>query len=303
MSNAPSDSPFEFEIAQSSECMDAESAPQSSQSHDSQTNWWQHALGLFLIIVSTIVAAMIYLTSSREAPILLCIGVASGYYTLICCWWVFGNQTYRFKLGLIMFGLLYFIQIAIAMTEPGPGIPVILSLIFGFLLANAGFVLVKLLSVILLKWLSRVEIRLKHQLDKSVSNRIRYGLAEIMLVTTIVAVLVAVMRSIDGRSEIGGGFGRIVLVLACINIFHFLIFWPLLFAGFVVRMRVILTALSIGVFALTVWSQEPFFNAVLGNGGGYAEILMLDSTFAITVALHFAIANLSGYQLVQRQKA
>lgn len=265
----------------------------------SQYGWWPHVSGVFLIIASTILAVLVL--RRPESVTLLSIGVISGYYTLICCWWIFGKQEIRIQAGVVLLGLLYGLQVALILGSPGS--PPVFSLMLGFLMANAGFIFVKLSSVILLAWLSRVEIRHESEIDDRVSPRIRYGMAEIMLLTAIVAILVAIMRGLDDQASDYSDFGRVVLVLTCVSIFHFLIFWPMLFAGFIVKMRWLLILVSACIFALTVWGQKPFFDAVFGESSeGYVEVLMFDLPFAITVALHFAIANFKGYRLVQRVK-
>ncbi len=301
MTNAPSNSPFSFENAQ------ADQAANVSPSHllALDQSWWQHVLAILLVITCTFIAG-VYLDGNREIPLLLSIGVISGYYTLICCWWVFGKHFIRFLFGSVLFGALFIVQIIIAALGPAPPL---VSLIYGFLIANAGFVALKMISVVLLRWISKIEIRNNRQSDESVSPRIRYGLGEIMLLTTMVAVMVAIAKGLDARAfdldaqqSNDQSYQRILVVLSCISVCHFLIFWPLLFAGFAANLRWLMILVSILVFSLVVYAQAPLFDAVLGLGVKYAEILMLDVTFLFTIVVHFAIVNLNGYHLVQKVK-
>lgn len=301
MSNVPTNSTFNLETPQA--------APPGKKSRSNllalDQSWWQHVIAILFVVTLTMIAG-VYLHRTSDTSLLLSIGVISGYYSLICCWWVFGKLFVRFLFGSVLFGGLFIVQIIIAALGPAPSLT---SLFYGFLFANAGFVALKIISVVILRWISKIEIRSGRQSDDSVSTRIRYGLGEIILLTTMVAVMIAIAKGLGARAfdlyapqTSVQSYQRILIVLSCISFCHFLIFWPLLFAGFAANLRWLMILVSILVFSLVVYAQAPLFDAMLGVGVKYMVILMLDVTFLFTIVVHFAIANLNGHHLVQRMR-
>lgn len=171
---------------------------------------------------------------------------------------------------------------------------------------NGAYFAAMLVAHLIFARLSRVSIQHKSHCDPSVTDELRYGIGELLMVTAATALLLAagqVLTTEDtyDRPE----FLSLFFALVVIGIFHFVIYWPILVATLSSQHRLSTIVLSMCVFTIAVVVEIYLFRH-MGWGDGWHEIVvvtgLLNFPFAIVVIVHLAIVNRFGYRLMMKRR-
>lgn len=265
-----------------------------------------HAVGFVVVCVfSFVLAVTLRIRSGGDGATMATIGVSFGYFTVLACWATFGHSAQRFVLVPILLSSVYVIQILVfALAGPGFDFEVLVAVT----VSSAAFFALMLFSSFVLRWVSKIRVHHSSNSDKFYSERLRYGIGELLLVTGVIALLIAIGKTASGDID-PGRYKRIFAIFALLGLFHFILYWPIFLASLSKHRRILTIAGAVLVVAICIPAEAVMLSDFMNGGGrrGYSAeeiypILLFDFPFILVIASHFTIAYLSGHRLVMRKR-
>ena len=157
-------------------------------------------------------------------------------------------------------------------------------------------------------WLFRQwhHLRIVHRGElaaEGLAERLQYSLGQMLLVTTLVAVALAIGRGIFSLASEGDGPRGSVLTLAVFFMllvgYNLLLAWPLLWAVLATRGIVWRLAAAAVLVALVLVSAYPLCVAVLGSGEGRWIFWLTFAPLPAYLLTHLFATRLCGYRLLR----
>ena len=271
---------------------------------------WAKTLGLHAVafivvcVFSSILAASLETSPRGDGSVLATIGLSFGYFTVLACWTTFGQSTLRFVLMPILLFCAYVMLIVFA---SGPGID--FEVLVAIALATTAFFALMLFSSFMLRWVSKIRVHHRSNSDEAYSERLRYGIGELLLATGVVAMLIAIGKTTSVDLDSLGDFKRVIVILTLLGLFHFILYWPVFLASLTCHRRILTMAGAVLVIAITIPAEVIIHSDFMNPGGmrgnrteAVYPILLLDLPFVLAIASHLTIAYLLGHRLVMRKR-
>lgn len=278
---------------------------------DSQSPFeWAMTLGLHAVafvvtcVFSSILAASLGTRSGGDGPTMAMIGLSFGYFTVLACWTTFGQSNLRFILVPILLGCIYVMQMVVFGVS-GPGFD--FEVLVAVTVSSAAFLALMLFSSFVLRWISKIRVYHRSNADENYSERLRYGIGELLLATGVVALLIAIGKTASGDID-PGKYKRIFAILALLGLFHFILYWPIFLAALSRHRRILTIAGAVLVVAITIPAEVVIVSDFMNRGGRVNRnyevypILLFDLPFILAIASHLTVAYLLGYRLVMRKR-
>ncbi len=255
-------------------------------------------------IFSSILAAYLRIGSS-DGPTMATIGWSFGYFTVLACWTTFGQSTLRFVLVPILLFCICVTQIVVfALSGPGIDFEVLVAVT----VSSAAFFALMTFSSFVLRWVSKIRVYHRSNSDESYSERLRYGIGELLLATAVVALLIAIGKTASGDFD-PGRYHRVFAILALLGLFHFILYWPIFLAALTRHRRILTIAGAVLVVVLTIPAEVVIISDFVKRGGMRGNralevypILLFDLPFILAIASHLTVAYLLGHRLVMRKR-
>lgn len=264
-----------------------------------------HAVAFVVVCVfSSILAANLETSPRGDGSVLATIGLSFGYFTVLACWTTFGQSTLRFVLVPILLFCAYVMLIVFA---GGPGFD--FEILVAITVASAAFFALMLFSSFVLRWVSKIRVHHRSNSDEAYSERLRYGIGELLLATGVVAMLIAIGKTTSVDLDSLGDFKRVIVILTLLGLFHFILYWPVFLASLTCHRRILTMAGAVLVIAITIPAEVIIHSDFMNPGGmrgnrteAVYPILLLDLPFVFAIASHLTVAYLLGYRLVMRKR-
>ncbi len=267
-----------------------------------------HAVAFVVVCVfSFILAASLGIRPRGDGPTLAMIGLSFGYFTVLACWTTFGQSTRRFVLVAILLFCVVVIQPVVFVLAGGPGFD--FEILVAITVASAAFFALMLFSSFVLRWVSKIRVHHRSNSDEAYSERLRYGIGELLLATGVVAMLIAIGKTTSVDLDSLGDFKRVIVILTLLGLFHFILYWPVFLASLTCHRRILTMAGAVLVIAITIPAEVIIHSDFMNPGGmrgnrteAVYPILLLDLPFVLAIASHLTIAYLLGHRLVMRKR-
>lgn len=271
---------------------------------------WAMTLGLHAIafvvtcVFSSILAVFLVPRPGYDSATMAVIGLSFGYSTVLACWTTFGMSTLRFMLVPILLFCVNVIQIVVfAVSGPGFDFEILLAVT----ISSAAFFALMLFTSFVLRWVSKIRVHHRSIADEAYTERLRYGIGELLLATGVVALLIAIGKTASGDID-PGKFKRIFAILALLGLFHFILYWPIFLASLTRHLRILTIAGAILAISATIPAEIVIVSDFMNRGGrgnrNYEvyPILLFDLPFIWAIASHLTVAYLLGHRLVMRKR-
>lgn len=190
----------------------------------------------------------------------------------------------------------------------GPGFD--FEVLVAITVASAVFFALMLFSSFVLRWVSKIRVLHRSDSNDTYSERLRYGIGELLLATGVVALLIAIGKTTSVDEDMDrSNFKRVVLVLTLLGLFHFILYWPVFLAALTRHRRILTIAGAVLVIAMTIPAEVIIFSDFMTRTRlattkteAICPVLLLDLPFVLPIALHLTIAYLFGHRLVMRKR-
>ena len=263
-----------------------------------------HAVAFVVVCIFSFILATSLGMRSGDGATMAMIGLSFGYFTVLACWTTFGQSTLRLILVPILLFCVYALQTFIFVLDSGTG----LEFLPATTVASAAFFALMLSSSFILRWVSKIRVQHRSSSDEAYSERLRYGIGELLLATGVVALLITIGKTTSGDMD-AVIFKRVITILTLLGLFHFILYWPVFLAALTRHRRILTIAGAVLVIAITIPAEVVIFSNFMDRGGmrGNANyevypILLFDLPFVLPIVLHLTIAYLLGHRLVMRKR-
>lgn len=222
-------------------------------------------------------------------------GSLFAHATLAAAWTAFGlgPLTLRLPLSLAWVGSL---PVAIGINVETNGGPRDAVLVVGGSLLGQWLLLQLPLWGLALGF----ALRLRHidEVDQAASRHLQFGIRQLLIVTAIVAVVLAIGRAVLPHMPTAGSEMSIFIFLAAAAIVLTL---PLLLAALMRRRAVLGVLLALGLMGMVTALEMPLLNAFRLRGPEPEHFVAINAASAVVILLFALMARFNGYRLDTRR--
>lgn len=246
------------------------------------------ALGTFIVGL----ICMLLIAVDDDMQISAAIGLGFGQISMLAIWCVTGVSRTRFGASLVAV-LACFITMVLWVAILGNFVDgafflslAIFSVVYFFAIAAA---------LVFIRKTRRISVERLTSTQAAEHYSGQYGIRDIMIVMSIVAVGIAVIKFFTAY-KFSSDMLLMFAIFALISASFFLMSWPIVVTCLNERWKVLAIFSSLLVLIIGLL-QPPIFRSILGPGGSLGFFFFLDIPFVFAIALHSLIARMFGYRL------
>jgi hypothetical protein len=249
-----------------------------------------------LVIFIVVLICALLTTVTDDLHISAAIGLGFGQLSMLAIWCVTGISRSRFGLSAIAV-LAIFIAMSVWVAIVGHDdeaffVSLAIAFVVYFLAIAGVLVFIRKVRRISVVRLVGTKMEGTGAADEYSGQ---YGIRDIMIVMSIVAVGIAVIKFFSAL-ELARDLTEMLAIFALISASFFLISWPVVVTCLSERWKALALFSSLLVVAICLL-QPSIFRAILGPGGSLEFFLFLNTPFVFEVAVHSLIARWFGYRL------
>jgi hypothetical protein len=275
-------------------------SPVMSPVGDPQSNAIEHGVphsGAFLMICAAVIFVNEALNRSVE-PAGMIVGISYGYSTLLATWFVLGKSPYCTG-GSLTLGcaLNLFVPILFVIIYAG-------DMPAGIFPVSFTYVVLVSASIFSYTSISRIEVRHRRDISEEYSEKLPFGIRDLIFATGAAAVAVAVGKALFmlSNDQSGGSVSGLFMTTP----FFFAMYWPMLINALTEGQRLSKSVFGFSFILILNFVELSACSSMMGLRTVTEKFVLLGSfnaPFLVVVGTHLAIVRLCGYRLVTRAEA